>query len=196
MNSQDWQNRLKEWIASGKLEQVLPEVSALHGVKQPKEFHPEGDVLKHTLLAVDAVNPQSDERVFWAVLLHDVGKATTTELIDGRLRSWGHDKEGARMTPQILKRFDLEYLSDDVAWLVKNHGFMLSWGNNLTTLTKKQKRFCNNLLFPLLIEVATADANATHGKSDKLEKMHKIINLYKQVKPTNSEPTQESLRNA
>ncbi len=178
MNAQDWKKRLKEWIASGELRQVLPEVSALHGVEQPKEFHAEGDVLKHTLLAVDAVNPQSDERVFWAVLLHDVGKTTTTKFIDGRLRSWGHDKVGAIMASHILKRFDLECLSGDVAWLVKNHGFMLGWGNNLTSLTKKQKRFCNNPLFYFLVEVATADARATLGKSDKLEKLHKIINLH------------------
>ena len=35
---------------TGLLAAVLPEVAALDGVEQPPEFHPEGDVLTHTLL--------------------------------------------------------------------------------------------------------------------------------------------------
>ena len=29
---------------------ILPEVADMKGVEQPEEFHPEGDVWKHTLL--------------------------------------------------------------------------------------------------------------------------------------------------
>ena len=36
---------------SGLLQFVLPEISAMHGVEQPPEFHPEGDVFVHTLSA-------------------------------------------------------------------------------------------------------------------------------------------------
>ena len=36
--------------ATGLLQAVLPEVAALQGVEQPAEFHPEGDVFKHTKL--------------------------------------------------------------------------------------------------------------------------------------------------
>ncbi|MGA8763222.1 MAG: CCA tRNA nucleotidyltransferase, partial [Candidatus Sulfotelmatobacter sp.] len=38
---------------SGLLREVLPEISALKGVEQPAEFHPEGDVFVHTLLLLD-----------------------------------------------------------------------------------------------------------------------------------------------
>ncbi len=51
----------------GLLPQVLPEVSALEGVEQPPDFHPEGDVRVHTLiileendLAVRGVTPAID----------------------------------------------------------------------------------------------------------------------------------------
>ncbi len=177
MTSELWKKKLKMWITSGRLEQFLPEIASLKGINQPEEFHTEGDVFTHTLLAVDAVDPSSDVRVFWSVLLHDVGKATTTKIIDGRLRAWGHDKVGAEMVPEILHRFDLKHLSADVAWLVKHHGFMLSWGGELNTLTNKQKRFCDHHLFNLLVEVATADATASHGKSTKLDLLRNIVEL-------------------
>ena len=35
----------------GLLPEILPEVSALHGVPQPELYHPEGDVFVHTILA-------------------------------------------------------------------------------------------------------------------------------------------------
>src|SRR5579859_2712345 len=38
---------------SGLLKPVLPEISAMKGVEQPAEFHPEGDVFMHTLLLLD-----------------------------------------------------------------------------------------------------------------------------------------------
>ena len=87
------------------------------------------------------------------------------------------DKVGAEMVPEILHRFDLKHLAADVAWLVKHHGFMLSWGGELNTLTNKQKRFCDHHLFNLLVEVATADATASHGKSTKLDLLRNIVEL-------------------
>ncbi len=35
---------------TGLLKEILPEISAMKGVEQPPEFHPEGDVFVHTLL--------------------------------------------------------------------------------------------------------------------------------------------------
>ena len=39
--------------ASGLLEDLLPEVAAMKGVAQPPEYHPEGDVWRHTLLLLE-----------------------------------------------------------------------------------------------------------------------------------------------
>ena len=38
---------------TGLLREVLPEISAMKGVEQPPQFHPEGDVFVHTLLLLD-----------------------------------------------------------------------------------------------------------------------------------------------
>lgn len=176
MKAGDWQRRLQEWRHSGKFSEFLPEVAALDGVPQPSYFHTEGDVLTHSLLAVDAVDPDADERVFWAVLLHDVGKALTTKFIDGRWRSHGHVNIGADMVPDILGRLNLVALAEDVAWLVKHHHFALDWGDYVFEgLTARQRRFCMLPLFSLLIEVCQADAAASLGSSHKGEKLHLIL---------------------
>ena len=147
------------------------------GVPQSPEYHAEGDVLTHTRLAVEAIDPAADQRVFWAVLLHDIGKAQTTRFEAGRWRAHGHDRAGADLVPGILARFGLDPLAEDVAWLVKHHGFMLSWGEDLGCLSSRQRRFCAHPLFDLLVEVARADADASYGSSTKQDRLQRILDL-------------------
>lgn len=63
------------------------------------EYHGEGDVLPHALLALHAVDDDDDERVFWAVLLHDLGKSKVTRLEDGRWRAHAHTEAGCESVP-------------------------------------------------------------------------------------------------
>src|SRR5271169_6039818 len=39
--------------STGLLKEVLPEVDRMHGVEQPPQFHPEGDVWTHTLMLLE-----------------------------------------------------------------------------------------------------------------------------------------------
>ena len=150
------------------LEEVLPEVAALHGVQQPAQYHAEGDAYVHTCLAVQSLSVGADERVQWAVLLHDIGKSRTTRFVDGRWRSHGHDVAGAKMVPAVLQRFGKQSISADVVWLVRYHHFALSWGVGTTgSLSQKQRRFCQLPLFPLLVQVVRADAAGSYGNSSK-----------------------------
>jgi tRNA nucleotidyltransferase/poly(A) polymerase len=59
--------------ASGLLAHLLPEVLAMKGVEQPREYHPEGDVWIHTLLMLEKLESPSTTLAM-GVLLHDVGK--------------------------------------------------------------------------------------------------------------------------
>jgi tRNA nucleotidyltransferase (CCA-adding enzyme) len=64
----------------GALERVFPEVAALFGVPQPARWHPEIDTGVHTLMALAVAAGLSDEPcVRFAVLVHDLGKATTPQ---------------------------------------------------------------------------------------------------------------------
>lgn len=159
MDSGYWREKLCGWLETGDFDLILPEVAALRGLPQPPEFHPEGDAYIHTMQAVAEVKDSADEKVFWGVLLHDIGKKSTTEFVNGRYRSHGHPAVGAKKVDQILERIGLSHIADDVAWLVKNHHYHHAW--NLKPdqpLSRRQQKFTQHPLFPLLQSVCAADA--------------------------------------
>ncbi len=84
----------------GLMAPLLPELAALRGIPQSKAVP--GDALDHTLAAVDAVptGPTGQTELRLAVLLHDLGKATTLE--DGHFI--GHDTVGADLAAALLER--------------------------------------------------------------------------------------------
>ena len=73
-----------------------PEILALGNTPQDPEWHPEGDVLVHTMHVVDAAavvaeREQLDDHdrlvLMFAALTHDFGKPSTTKMEGGRWRS-------------------------------------------------------------------------------------------------------------
>lgn len=100
----------------------FPELERLIGCQQAPEWHPEGDVWNHTLLALDVVPEKRNYDRFdnlvlaLAVLCHDFGKpATTKRYPDGFLRSKGHDLAGIEPTLSFLHRL---WLNNDLDKLV------------------------------------------------------------------------------
>lgn len=166
------------WQESGEIHILLPEVLALQGVPQPEEYHGEGDVFTHTLLALEAVADDEDERIFWAVLLHDLGKATATRYQDGRWRARGHAEAGVEAARQVMKRIGKDGIARDVVWLVRHHHFYFSWGKiGKHGLSKRQLQFCRHPLFYLLLRVVEADAAGSIGCSRKGQLIGRIRNL-------------------
>jgi poly(A) polymerase len=106
--------------STGMLEDILPEVAAMKGVEQPPEYHPEGDVWKHTLLLLEQLDHPSTPLSLGA-LLHDVGKPATFRVAD-RIRFDGHVEEGVRLAHGILHRlrFSREEM-EQVEALIANH---------------------------------------------------------------------------
>ena len=106
----------------------FPELAALRGVPQDPVWHPEGDVLHHTALALDAaagaLRAQMEDP--WvemlAVLCHDLGKAGATTFERARWRSAGHDVEGVASTRSFLARITAqEDVVAQVCALVREH---------------------------------------------------------------------------
>lgn len=181
MTTRDWKEAVRKWLADGTFDERLPEVAALRGVPQPEVYHGEGDAYVHTMLAMEAVDNDADPRVFWGTLLHDIGKADTTFFENGRWRSVGHAAQGSDMVPAIMERMGLTELAADVAWLVRHHLFHFSWHlESEARLTRNQRRFMEHPLFPLLLEVCLADAEASHGVSDKGDKIRLIAELFEE----------------
>ena len=117
----------------GASEKLFPEIQSLIGVPQEPEWHPEGDVFVHTLLAVDRARELIDDlpyakqvTVMLATLAHDFGKPPTTEFIDGRLRSRGHEEAGVAPAEEFLDRINVHTLDGynvraQVIALVREH---------------------------------------------------------------------------
>lgn len=105
---------------SGLLDVVLPEVAATRGVEQPPEFHPEGDVFTHTILALEQLRDPSADLAL-ATLLHDIGKPPTMTRTD-RIRFNNHDDVGAQMAERICQRLRCPSEQiERVVLLVKDH---------------------------------------------------------------------------
>jgi tRNA nucleotidyltransferase (CCA-adding enzyme) len=123
-----------KWLRDlGALDQLFPEIKALIEVPQDREWHPEGDVFVHTTLVIDRARELIDDlpyakqvTVMLAALAHDFGKPATTEFIDGRLRSRGHEEAGVEPTLSFLERLNIHTLDGydvraQVVALVRDH---------------------------------------------------------------------------
>lgn len=107
---------------TGLLREILPELTKMHGVEQPPQFHPEGDVWVHTLLLLENLPAGASPALAWAALLHDVGKPATFRRAPDRIRFDGHVEVGVRIAEDILRR--LRFSSNDtsqILLLIQNH---------------------------------------------------------------------------
>ena len=122
------------WLhALGALDQLFPEIKSLIDVPQDPEWHPEGDVFVHTRLVVDRARELIDDlpysrqvTVMLAALAHDFGKPSTTEFLEGRWRSRGHEEAGVLPTEEFLDRLNIHTLAGynvraQVIALVRDH---------------------------------------------------------------------------
>jgi len=146
-------------IQTGLMKTILPEVLAMAGVEQPKEFHPEGDVLTHTMLLLRNLDLPSFELAL-AALLHDIGKPPTFS-IRGRIRFDNHCEVGARMTEAICGRLRLSNeQTERVADLVRDH---LRFKDVQQMRESTLKRFLRQPFFSDHLELHRLDCLASHG---------------------------------
>lgn len=88
------------FLKDSKLLRFFPALAALVDVPQPPQWHPEGDVWTHTLLVTDEAarlrtgHEQLDRALMFGALCHDFGKPATTQILEGRIRSLGHEQAG------------------------------------------------------------------------------------------------------
>jgi len=151
---------------SGLLREILPEAVAMHGVQQPPEFHPEGDVWVHTLLLLDKLLPGCPATLAWGALLHDIGKPATFRPPDpgkegDRIRFNGHVEVGVRIAEVLLQR--LRFSNEDTAQiiaLVQNH---MCFGDILQMKQSTLKRFLRLPRFQEHLALHWLDCTSCHG---------------------------------
>jgi tRNA nucleotidyltransferase (CCA-adding enzyme) len=163
----------------GVIEQLFPELDALVGCPQEPDWHPEGDVWIHTLLVVDQARARIDDldyprqvAVMLGAVCHDLGKPSTTAVIDGRIRSLDHEERGLPPAVSLLDRLNVHSIQGfdvrrEVLGIVANH---LKPG----MFAKAEppagdgafRRLAQKVDLELLARVATADCEGRGGGFD------------------------------
>jgi poly(A) polymerase len=164
-------HRVRGWDlldASGLLRAVLPEVEAMKGCAQPEQFHPEGDVFKHTRLMLSLLPETVSIPLVFAVLFHDVAKPSTASVDEtGRIRFNAHDRIGAEMTERIMEglRFSRAEI-DATVEMVRQHMVFKDVPNMRVA---KLKRFMARPTFGEELELHRVDCEGSHGMLDNYE---------------------------
>lgn len=124
---------LEAGLAMGVMDRLFPDLKALVACPQEPAWHPEGDVWVHTLQAVDiaagliADLPMPRRAVVMlGTLCHDLGKPSTTKVIDGRIRSLDHEDAGVAPAERVLDRLNVRTMDGydvrrEVLAIVANH---------------------------------------------------------------------------
>jgi poly(A) polymerase len=152
---------------SGLLKEVLPEISAMKGVQQPPEFHPEGDVFVHTLLLLENLPRPCPPTLAWGALLHDVGKPATFRVAPDRIRFDDHVDVGVKIAEEICER--LRFSNHDAAQvfaLVDNH---MRFGHATRMKESTLKKFFRLPSFDQHLALHRADSLASHGNLSTYE---------------------------
>ncbi len=177
---------LKLLRESGLLRYILPEVDIMHGVEQPPEFHPEGDVFTHTCLVLDKIYENTgglaSPELAMGGLLHDVGKPPTFSVSD-RIRFNGHDKLGADMSREICRRLKFSNKQIEIIYeLVRDH---LKFKDVFYMKKSTLKRFIGMPDFDEHMVLHLADCLASHGSTEAYDFVMKKFEELKdeEIKP-------------
>jgi tRNA nucleotidyltransferase (CCA-adding enzyme) len=155
----------------GVVDQIFPELKSLVGVPQEAEWHPEGDVDIHTMMVADQARKLIDDldhprkvSVMLGAVCHDFGKPPTTEFVDGRIRSRGHDEAGVEPTIAFLDRLGIYSLDGydvrfQVIQLVRYHLLPGEWFKAKSPVGDGAfRRLARKVETDLLYRVAKADS--------------------------------------
>ncbi|MCA8969718.1 MAG: CCA tRNA nucleotidyltransferase [Planctomycetes bacterium] len=151
-------------VSTGVAAVTIDGLAELAEVPQPPEYHPEGDVLRHTALVLACLEEPVDPRLAWAAVFHDIGKRDTLEFAEDRIRFHGHDRISAARAHAWLSAHGVRRaFANDVTAIIEEHiriaavpGFRAA----------RRARFLLDPLFPLHLAFHRADCLASHGKLD------------------------------
>jgi len=140
-----------------------PELQAIIDIPQNKRWHPEGDVWNHTLLALDEMakmrsgDERRDIKLMFAILCHDFGKATHTQIGENRVSAIGHEEAGVALARGFLERLTNEHsLINSVTLLVKYHLVPTQYFINKAN-DKTIRKLATKVNIEELVTVAKAD---------------------------------------
>jgi poly(A) polymerase len=164
-------NRVRGWDLldeSGLLGAILPELEAMKGCAQPEQFHPEGDVFRHTRIMLKLLPKEVSVPLVFSVLFHDVAKPRTATVDEtGRIRFNAHDRIGAEMTEQIMERLRFSRAEiDATVEMVRQH---MVFKDVPRMRVAKLKRFMARPTFAEELELHRVDCASSHQMLDNYD---------------------------
>jgi poly(A) polymerase len=176
------------WHDSRALKTLIPELLKMRGCPQPPNYHSEGDVWTHMMMALKVLRSPAFRKEFGkempdalttlAVLFHDIGKPYTIQTPEkhgtDRIRFNEHDKIGAEVTEKIARRLHLsapgEFNVDipKLHWLIAHH-LLAVHGNVKTMKASTIEKYFFNPAVPgeTLWKLMFADGGATIAENGK-----------------------------
>jgi tRNA nucleotidyltransferase (CCA-adding enzyme) len=155
----------------GALKVLYPEVDALFGVPQPKQWHPEIDTGVHVMMVLEQAEAISDAlEVRFAALVHDLGKGTTPK------SDWpshiGHEVRGCKLIRAICERLPVPKACRDLGLLVSEfhthvHRALELRPKTLLKVLERTDAFRRPDRFENVLLTCEADARGRAGLEDR-----------------------------
>lgn len=184
-------------IRKGALDRFIPELYDLRGVIENNPWHDKESVFDHTFAVFgslqkivrnsnrkikqaleEVIDRNSRKKLLYiAALIHDIGKGDTiTDLGNGARGCPGHEKKGATISKNILKRFNLSQgESKIVIDIVGNHGIIHD------TVGLGYKRFKKGAGKDHSLTHAVADLEKKNFKKEYINLKKKLSNIYMEL---------------
>ena len=166
-------------LGLGVLDRLFPELKALLGCPQEPEWHPEGDVWRHTLMVIDQARQRIDDlghpqqiAVMLGAVCHDLGKPPTTAFLDGRIRSIDHEQAGVAPATALLDRLNVHTIGGfdvrkQVLGITAHHLKPGMFGMSKTPVSDGAvRRLAQKVDLELLARVAKSDCLGRAGRFD------------------------------
>jgi len=160
------------------IRRIMPELLPMVGCEQEPEWHPEGDVWTHTLMVVDKARELNGDldrprltTLMLGALCHDLGKPSTTAVVDGRIRSLDHEQAGVEPTVSLLDRLNIHSIDGfdvrgQVIGLVAHHLKPGAFRKAAYVSDGAFRRLAQKVDLELLARVARADCLGRTGNFD------------------------------
>lgn len=99
---------------------LFPEINALYGVPQTAKYHPEVDTGVHVMMALEkSAELNFDIETRFAVLMHDLGKATTP--INSLPSHHDHEQHGVKLVKAFCKQWKVPRAYTELALITNEY---------------------------------------------------------------------------
>jgi tRNA nucleotidyltransferase (CCA-adding enzyme) len=151
----------------GVLVTLFPEIDALFGVPQPPHYHPEVDTGVHVMLCLKrSAELGYDSDIRFAVLMHDLGKATTP--VDILPSHRGHERRGLDIVREFCRKWKAPKAVSELAQLTVEYHTHIHRAYEMTPSTllnffRKTDSFRRPERFYKMTRACIADARGRTG---------------------------------